>query len=305
MSQNITRTVAETAGFVPQVWAQRALDILRANIVLLKLVARDTDYEPQPQGKTLTIPYPGTFTAQKKAQGVAATVQAPTGGSSVNVTLSELAYVDFVVEDFARVQASAELLDRYIEPAAVALAEQMETDLFTLYAALTGGSVGASGTDITPAEIRAAAKLLDDAKVPMSNRSLVISSKDRVALLGNSELTSYFAFSRPEGVAQGSLGNLYGFETFMSQLVPVVAGTPNSTKNVALHKNAMILATRPLGEPEPAAGLQASSLVDNESGIAIRVLKSYDMSARGHRIGFDVLYGYSILRPTMGVIALS
>jgi hypothetical protein len=305
MSTPIVRSTAETAGFIPQIWAQRALDILRANIVLLKLIARDTDYEPQPQGKTLTIPYPGTFTAQKKTQGSSATIQTPSGGSSVNVTLSELAYVDFVIEDFARVQASSELLDRYIEPAAVAIAEQMEADLFTLYSSMTGGSVGTSGTDMTPAEIRQAAKLLDDAKVPMSNRSLVISSKDRVALLGNTELTSYFAFARPEGVAQGSLGNLYGFETFMSQLVPAVAGTPVSTKNLALHKNAMILATRPLGEPEPTTGLQASSLVDNDSGIAIRVLRSYDMAARGHRIGFDVLYGYTPLRTNHGVIALS
>jgi len=305
MSTPITLTTAQTAGFIPQLWAQRALDILRANIVLIKLVARDTDYAPFPQGHTLNIPFPGTFVAQKKAQGASATIQTPTGGNTVSVTLTELAYVDFSIEDFARAQASSELLDRYVEPAAVAIAEQMENDLFTLYTSMTGGSVGTSGTDMTAAEIRSASNLLDQAKVPMSNRSLVISPKDRIALLASPDLTNYFAFARPEAIANRSLGNLYGFDVYMSQLVPVVAGTPNSTKNLAIHKNAMILATRPLGEPEGQTGLQASSLVDPESGIAIRVLKMYDIAARAHRIGFDVLYGFSVLRPTMGVIALS
>ncbi|MDQ3651513.1 MAG: hypothetical protein M3458_14815 [Acidobacteriota bacterium] len=305
MSTNITRPLAETAGFIPTVWAQKALDILRANIVLTRLVARDTDFEPQPQGKTLTIPYPGTLVAQKKTANTPATTQTPTGGNSVSVTLSEFAYVDFVIEDFARAQASDELLTRWVEPAATALAQQIETDLFTKYSALTGGSVGTSGTDVTPAVIRQAAKLLDDAKAPRSNRALIVSSKDQMALLGHTELQSYFANARPEVIEAGALGPpIYGLTPYMTQLVPLIAGTPNSTKNLAIHRNALLLATRPLMEPRMGSGVQSSVIVDDESGIALRVLESYDIAERGHRIGFDILYGYTELRPTLGVIVL-
>lgn len=38
---NITRVMADTAGFIPQVWAQRALGVLRANMVLTQLVTRE------------------------------------------------------------------------------------------------------------------------------------------------------------------------------------------------------------------------------------------------------------------------
>lgn len=299
---NITRTVADTAGFIPQVWAQRALDVLRANIVLARLVSRDTDYEPAQRGKSLTIPYPGTFTAQDKAADTAATVQVPTGGNSVSVTLDKHKYVDFVVEDFARVQANGDLLDRYVQPAAIALAEALERDLFALYTGLSAGG-GTSGTDLAAGAIRGARKVLNDAKVPQAGRALVMSTKDEVALLGDSGLAAYFANSRPQGIAEGSIGSLYGFDLFVSQLVPTTGTSPVSTKNLAVTRDAMILATRPLDEP--TAGVDSTTIVDEASGLAIRVMRQYDMAARGHRVGFDLLYGCAVLRSTSGAVVLS
>jgi len=301
---NITRTLAGTSGFIPEMWAQRALTVLRKNIVLAKLVARDTDYEPGFKGKTLNIPYPGTFTASSKSEDTNATVQTPTGGTSMPVTLSNHKYVDFIIEDFGRAQASVELLDQWVEPAAIALAEKVEDDLFALYSGLST-SIGTSGTDLTPAVIRTARKTLTDAKQPQEGRNLVISTKDEIALLADSSLQTYFANSKPDGYAEGAIGKLYGFNLFVSQAVPVVAGSPNSTKNLAFRKDAFILATRPFQSPEAGSGVMATTIVDPDSGLAIRVLKSYDMNARGHRIGFDILYGVAELRDASGVVVLS
>src|SRR5579884_445843 len=291
---NIIRSTADTAGFIPQVWAQRALDILRENIVLVRRVARDSDYEPGWQGKQLNIPYPGTFTAQSKTEGTAATVQTPTGGATVSVTLSNHKYVDFIVEDYANAQANSQLLDRYVRPSAIALGSS-----------LTGTSVGTSGTDITAATVRSARKVLNDAKVPLQDRTLIVSDKDEIALLGDASLQNYWAMARPEGVAEGSLGRLYGFDVFVSQLVPVVNGTPNSTKNLAFHRDAMLLATRPFRDLPAGSGVQAASIVDPETGLALRVLYQYDMANRGVHVGYDILYGVVALRPGSGSVVLS
>jgi hypothetical protein len=87
---NITNTILDTSGFIPQTWAMRALDVLRSRIVLAKIVTKDSDMgEAGWQGKTLNVGYPGTFTAQDKAAGVAVTAQAPTGGATVSLTLSK------------------------------------------------------------------------------------------------------------------------------------------------------------------------------------------------------------------------
>ena len=299
---DITRTLADTSGFIPQVWAQRALDVLRANITLAKLVARDTDYEPAQRGKSVTIPYPGTFTAQDKAADTNATVQVPSGGTSATVNLNSHKYVDFIVEDFARVQASGELLDRYVAPAAIALAEALESDLFALYSGLSAGG-GTSGTDLTAATVRSLRKTLNDAKVPQAGRSLVMSTKDEVALLGDSSLATYFANSNPASIAEGSIGRLFGFDLYVSQLVKTTGTSPVSTKNIGLTPSAIILATRPLDEP--TAGIESTTIVDDASGLAIRVMRQYDMNARGHRIGFDILYGAAVLRSTAGAVVLS
>ncbi len=302
---DITLSIADSSGFIPIIWAMEALNILRANLVMGRLIARDVDFEPAPKGKTLNIPYPGRFTAAKKADGVAATVQTPVGGTTKSVTLDQFAYVDFIVDDFARAQANGELLNRYVEPAIVTIAETIETDILAKYTTFTGGSTGTAGTSLNHAAITAAMKLLNDAKAPQTDRNIVMSTKDHAALIGDTTLQSYFAFSANNGITDGKIPQLDGFGLNMSQLTPVVAGTPNITQGIAFHKNAIIIAMRPLDAPEEQSGVQSHVVVDQESGLAIRVLKQYDMNARGHRVGFDVLYGISALRPELGVNLLS
>jgi hypothetical protein len=301
---NVTRTIADNAGFVPQTWVMRALSILRTQIVLARLITKDTDIEPGWKGKTLNIPYPGEFTAQDKAADTNATVQTPSNGASVAVTLSKHKYVDFIVEDVARAQSSQELLDRYVEPAAIALGDAVEDDLLALYSGLST-SVGTSGTDITASTIRSARKKLNDNKAPMNDRSLIISSKDEISVLGDSSLERYFASASPTTVKEGSIGRVYGFDVFMSQRVPVVAGTPNSTKNLAVQKQAFILATRPFNAIPQGSGATAFTVTDPATGLTIRVIYAYDVAARGTRVGFDILYGCAELRDACGTVVLS
>jgi len=299
---NITPTVAQY--FIPEVWGNRALEILRANVVLAKLVAKDSDISTFQVGDILHIPYPGTFTANDKAAGSAVTVQTPSGGTEVQVALNKHKEVSFIVEDVARAQANQDLLDRYLNAAVPALAEKIESDLFALYSSVTA-SVGTSGTDITAATIRSVRKTLNDNKCPIAPRHLVISSKDEIALLGDSALATYFAMARSQGVAEGSIGSLYGFTVWMSQLVPVVTGTPNSTKNLAFHPEAFILAMRGLPEPPASTGAQAATIRDPESGLVVRVLYAYNPSYLGVQVTMDVLYGVQVLRDAKACVVLS
>ena len=298
---NVTTSIASQ--FIPEVWAQTALDVLRSNIVLARLVTKDTDVSAFNVGDVLHIPYPGTFSAQDKAANTSVTLQTPTGGSEVQVALNKHKEVSFLVEDVVRAQANQEVLQRYVNSAAIALAEQIESDLFALYASLTN-SVGTDGTDITAETVRQARKALNDNKVPQNDRHLVISSKDEIALLGDSTLANYFAYNRV-GVPDGAIGRLYGFTIWMSQLVPVVTGTPDSTKNLAIHKEAFILAMRGLPEPPPNTGATAATVRDPESGMVIRAIMAYNPTYLGVQVTLDVLYGATVLRDTHGVVVLS
>ena len=216
-------TQAQASGFVPQFWANRALDVLRANIVLAKLVQRDTAFGPgdfATQGSTLTIPYPGKFTAVDKAQGTPVTPQVPVGGASVALTLSKHKVVPFSVEDFANAQANMDLMDRYMSPAVIAIAEQFEADLFALASGLTT-TVGTAGTALVAATLRTVKKTFLNQKVAQADRSLIVCGDDEASLLGDTTLQTYFAFSQTQALKEGSIGKLYGMDIFASQMVPV------------------------------------------------------------------------------------
>lgn len=303
---NITKTVADSAGMVPEVWAQRGLEVLRANIVAARLVAKDSDYGTFRVGDTLHLSYPGTFSANTKAANTAVTLQVPTGADTT-VVLNKHREVSFIVEDAAAAVAQPEIMDRYISAAVVAIAEAIEGDILAEYANITG-SVGTSGTDLDYATILLARKALNDGKAPQGNRSIILSTKDEVALLGDADLQAYFANSRAQGVAEGSIGRLAGFDLYPSTLVPVVAGeepAPDSTKNIAFHRDAIVLAMRSLPEPPANSGATAAVVRDSESGLLMRAVMAYNASHLGIQVTLDVLYGVKLVRDALAAVVLS
>lgn len=295
---DITRTSASP--FIPQIWANTALEILRSKIVLAKLVTRDSDLAAFAVGDTLNIPYPGAFTSNDKAANTPVTLQVPTA-TTAQVVLNKHKEASFLIEDAVRATANQDVMARYMEAAVIPLAEQIETDLMALGSTFTS-SVGTYGTDISAATVRSARKVLNDNKAPVDGRVLIVSDKDEIALLGDSTLQNYFAFAQSQGVAEGSIGRLYGFDVYSSQLVPATGTSPVNTKNIAFHPGALILAMRGLPEAVPGSGAQTAVVNDPVSGLALRVTIAYNAANLGHQVTVDVLYGVAKLRDEKGVL---
>lgn len=302
---NINNAVA--LPFIPEIWANTALEILRNNIVLTQLVTKDTDITGAFQvGSKLHIPYPGKMTANAKATNTAVTKQTPTS-TDTTVTLNQHQEVTFLIEDFTRAQANPVAMQSYMAAAIPALAEKVESDLIALYTTFSG-SVGTSGTDLSAATLRAVNKKFTDNAVPRGNRHLLVSTKDSAALLGDASLQSFFAFnSGGRGdVTNGLISdNLYGLQVHESQLVPVVAGTPNSTKNLAFDPGALILASRRLPDAPVGTGVAQASIQDPVSGLILRVSLSYNADNLGVQCTTDVLYGVAKLRDEKGFTVLA
>ena len=159
---DVTRTSASM--FIPQVWANTALEVLRSNIFLAKMVTRDTDVAPFQVGDTLNIPFPGTFVANTKAANTPVTLQVPTG-TTTQVVLSNHREASFLIEDALRALQNQDVMQRYITAAIVPIAEQIESDLFGLYTSFTN-TTGTGGTNLTMSTLLATRKLMNDNKVP-------------------------------------------------------------------------------------------------------------------------------------------
>jgi len=217
-----TIDVTQAQYFIPEIWANSALEILRKLIVATSRVLRDSEVTAFQRGDILHIPYPGTLAASDKSAGTEYTLAQPSGETEVQVTLNKHKAVSVVIEDIVRAQANQDVVARYSEAAAIAIAETVETDLITeMQSATNTDGVTSYGTDLAAAGLRSAWKAMTDNKAPQDNRNLLVSTQDAIALLADTELTNYFAFSRPQAVAGGpqALGNLYGFDTFSSQFI--------------------------------------------------------------------------------------
>jgi len=295
-------TVTSATQFIPEIWANFALEALRKRIVLANLVFRDSDVGGFTQGDILHIPVPGTFVANNKVANTNVTLQVPTD-AAIDVTLNKHKEVSFLVEDPVRAQANQDVMARYVRNAIVPLAEVIETDLFALYAGFST-SVGTSGTDITAATVRAAFNALENANNTDERRSLIVSGKDAMALLADANLAAYFANSNTDAIRQANIGPLYGLEIYRSNMVPVVAGSPNSTKNLLVTPDAMILAMRSLPLNQ-APGVDQQTYADPQSNLMFRMTTSYNPNALGVQVTFDVLYGVAELRDASGVVVLS
>ena len=83
------------------------------------------------------------------------------------------------------------------------------------------------------------------------------------------------------------------------KLFPVPAGG----YNLAFHRDAISLVSRPLATPQPGTG--ARSAVMNYNGIALRVTITYNGSKQGHLVTVDLLCGVKVLDENRGAVLVA
>lgn len=285
---NVNATTVSSAqlGIALTVAAQRAMDTLSNNLVLARRVSRDTDYAPAGKYSTLHIPIPGSTAVQDKVADTNLVFSAP-AGSKVAVTLNKHKVVGNTIEDFSRAIVNPDLFAMYIDQMSVDLADAVEGDIYSVAAGFTA-TAGVAGGGMAIGDLRAAGKTLTDAKVPTNDRTVILSTQADVDLRSDTTLAAYFANSNPATVAEGAIARIEGFDAFVSQ--------KQTAGGLAFHKNAIVLATRPLDDPMEGTGATARTVVDPQTGLAMRLIYSYSHLGLGHVVSLDILYGVAIAR---------
>lgn len=197
--------------------ARQALPRLIENLVLPNLCYKDySDTFEVGKGATIQVRKPVVLTASEfdAASGVTAQDVKET---SVEVTLDKLATVDAEFGAIARATSVDDLNRLFIEPAAAALAEKINSDGLALYADVAN-YVGTVGT--TPSGLAAfanAAKALDDNKVPQALRRGVWSPASMAAFRTAGDLVNAEKSGTTEALRRGSIGVVFGIENYMAQ----------------------------------------------------------------------------------------
>jgi hypothetical protein len=290
-------TSSNVANAIVKLVAADALPALMGNLVMGNLVNRD--YEPSlaQAGDTINVPIPPTLVANNIAEGGTVVTQNPNLGNA-QILLDTHAEATFLVPDVTKVLAVPDLLRLYMQPAVVALAEKIETDLLGLYAFFTANTpVGTGGTALTEAVVDAAETALFSAKVPASASKYLIVDPDTYSTLRQIPRFSEYNTAGDAGLralVDGSVGKMKDFFIFRSQFVAKTGSAPVTTNNLAFAKNAVGLVVRRLPQPLPGTGAIAEYAELGNFGM--RVTMSYQPNTLAQQFTVDVLYGVGPLR---------
>lgn len=200
--------------------AKEALMILDNNLVMAKQVFRGYENEFDKKingyevGETISIRRPTDFTVRETATMSAQDVVE----GKTTITVDQRRGVDFKFTSQDLTLQIGELSERVIKPAMVQLANSIDTALMNLYKFIPSW-VGTPGQTVNSyADFAKAPERLDEYAVPME-RSAVLAPADHWGLLG-SQTSLYIQDAAKGAYRKGSLGEIGGVDTYMSQNVP-------------------------------------------------------------------------------------
>jgi hypothetical protein len=295
-------TSANVAEAIVKLVASDALPALVGNLVMGNLVNRTYEASLANQGDTINIPIPPIMAANNIAEGGSVQTQNPSLGNA-QIVINTHAESTFIVPDVVKVLATPNLLNMYMMPAIISLAERIEQDLTQLYLNLTANTaVGTGGVTITESVVDAAETALFTAKVPESVPKILI-----VSGATYSDMRQIPRFSESDKapelgsvIPSGQVGRLKNFFVLRSQYIQKPSTT---TYNLAFARDAFALAMRQLPRPLPGTGAVAEYA--DLGNFGMRVVMSYAPSTLSQQFTVDVLYGVAVLRNVFGVPVLS
>jgi len=299
-SNQVTTTIA--GNFIPELWSDEVIGAYKSNLVVANVVTK-LNHKGK-KGDTIHIPVPSRGSASAKAANTQVTLSAATN-SVVNVSLDKHYEYSKLIEDIAEVQALASMRKFYTDDAGYALAKQVDSDLVDLgegfqSGATTDGSYttayigsgttlwsGTNEADLDDDGLRALILVLDNADVPMDNRSLIVPPVCANDLLGINRFTEQAYIGSGDALKTGKIGQIYGVDVFISTNCDTAAsggGTGSSgggTERVGIlmHKDALVLAEQ----------------------VGVRSQTQYKQEYLGDLFTSDTIYGVKELRNDAGV----
>ena len=246
--------------FIPEIWAQEGLMILEANMVAAKLVHRDFENAVKDYGDVVNTRRPGNFKTKRKKDGTTLTQQ-DANASNVRVPLDQWFYNSFTIKDGERSKSFQELVNVYLLPAMIAIANGVDRAVLGRVHAFLGtprqrvGGLGTLAEANAVDTVLSARNVLNVNKAPAQGRSLILAPTAETSLLKTSQFIS--AEKRGDGgtaLENATLGRILGFETYMDQNVNLV--TDGADTDTLAVTNALAAGVTPAAQDVTTTGTQ-------------------------------------------------
>lgn len=202
-----------------QVIARKSLERLIENLVFPNLVYKDFSEEFVPGvGTKIQVRKPIVLRADEFDEESGITPQS-VAEKSVEVELDKIATVDVEFSALESATSIDDLTRIFIEPAAAALAEKINSDGLELYKDIPY-AVGTAGT--TPSslnDISDVRRMMNRNKAPVSPRAAVWDTDADASFTTIDAIVNADKCGSTEALRNGSIGRIFGLENYMSQAV--------------------------------------------------------------------------------------
>jgi len=237
------------SAFIPQLWSAEVLMALRAQLVFgqLGLVNRDYEGDIQKAGDTVHIVTVGDPGVRDYTPGTDITWD-ELSDSDETLVINEKKYFAFKVDDVNKRQAAGDFAAAAGVNAAYGMSAAVDSYVSsTMYAAVSGANLLATGA--APLALASASpneaydnlviplrSALSKAKIPTVGRWLVVPTDVYGLLLRDSRFIKVNESGTEQGLRNGIVGRIAGFDVYESQTCPtdtghevVIAGHPMAT----------------------------------------------------------------------------
>ena len=216
--------------------ARQALPRLIENLVFPNLVHKDFSNDFGTLGDTIRVRKPVVLTASDfdASQGIQPQDMQET---TVDVKLDKLATVDAQASAIETAVNLDDLNRMFIEPAAVALAEKINSDGLALYADVPS-MVDCSTKNL--AALAAVRKAMNVQKVPTAGRVAVWDPTADAAFMTLDAIVHAEKSGTTQALREGSIGRVFGLENYMAQGVKVHTGGAGLTSVTAPKVNGAV-----------------------------------------------------------------
>lgn len=199
--------------------ARQALPRLIENLVFPNLCYKDFSNAFAQKGDTIQVRKPVVLTASEFDASQGVTAQDMTEGT-VAVKLDKIATVDVEASAIETAVNIDDLNRVFVEPAAVALAEKINSDGLALHADVFN-TVDCSSKNL--AALAAVRKAMNVAKIPTAGRVAVWNPDADAAFMTLDAIVHAEKSGTTQALREGSIGRVYGMDNYMAQGVKSVS----------------------------------------------------------------------------------
>ena len=199
--------------------ARQTLMRLVENLVFPNLMYKDYSNDFAKMGDTIRVRKPVVLEAQDFTTGSSVTSQ-DVKEDTIDVTLDKIATVDVKFEAIQMALNVDDLNRLVIEPAAVALAEKINSAGANLYLDMISNHAGTAGTTPDGLDDFAAIRLfLNQQKVPLANRVAVWDPAADSKFTQIANIVKVNESGTQTALREGNIGKIYGLDNYMSQVI--------------------------------------------------------------------------------------